>query len=263
LPNELTQATKPNEVWCVDFKGQFRLGNGKYCYPLTITDLYSRFLIACTALENTKGQPALWCFRETFLQYGLPAVIRSDNGSPFASTGLAGLTALSAFWLRLGIRPEKIEPSHPEQNGAHERMHLTLKIETTRPAGGNRLQQQERFDRFRREFNEERPHEALGLCPPASRFTLSERRISGADLPTCAYPLHDLTRVVTSSGHVALSRKDRFFLGHGLAGHPVGLREIRDDYWLISFMHLDLGYFDGRARRFEHSEANERPGCGT
>ena len=143
---ELRQTSAPNEVWGADFKGEFRLGNRRYCYPLTVTDHFSRYLLGCEGLENTKGQPAKAVFEMIFREFGLPDAIRTDNGAPFASTGLAGLTRLSAWWIRLGISLERIEPGHPEQNGRHERMHLTLKQETTRPAADNELQQQERFD---------------------------------------------------------------------------------------------------------------------
>src|SRR5579872_5778564 len=144
----LGRAAAPNDIWATDFKGQFRLGNAKLCYPLTVTDLFSRYIIGCEALENTKAAPAWDVFEMLFSEYGLPSAIRSDNGTPFASPGLAGLTKLSVRWLRLGIRLERIEPAHPEQNGQHERMHRTLKQETTRPAGQNSFQQQERFDAF-------------------------------------------------------------------------------------------------------------------
>jgi transposase InsO family protein len=248
-PSELTKPTKPNEVWCADFKGQFKLGNGRYCYPLTITDLHSRFLVACVALESTKAETARWAFSEAFREYGLPSVIRSDNGCPFASTALAGLSSLSAFWLRLGVRSERIEPAHPEQNGQHERMHLTLKEETTRPAGANLLQQQERFDAFREEFNEERPHEALGQRTPAS-FYLPSERACPIEIPELAYPLHDLTRMVNGCGLVSLRQKV-FFLTTALAGENVGLREVGDGRWLVSYVSLDLGYFDERTRTFK------------
>jgi transposase InsO family protein len=247
--SELTRASAPNEVWCADFKGQFRLGNGQYCYPLTITDLHSRYLIACTALEGTKSGPALWAFEEAFQEYGLPAVIRTDNGVPFASTGLAGLSSLSAYWMRLGVRPERTEPASPQQNGEHERMHRTLKAETTRPAGANLLQQQERFDRFREEFNEERPHEAIGQRPPAELYIPSDRRLS-EELPELMYPLHDVTRLVSVVGHVYLNG-GYFHLTQALAGHDVGLRELEDGRWLVSYTSLDLGYYDPRTGRFE------------
>jgi transposase InsO family protein len=251
-PSKLTAGTVANEVWCADYKGQFKLANGTYCYPLTITDLHSRFLIACTALESTKAEPAMAAFEEAFREYGLPQVIRTDNGCPFASTGLAGFSMLSVRWLRLGIRPERIQPSHPEQNGQHERMHRTLKQETARPAGANLLQQQERFDEFRREFNEERPHEALGLRPPATLYVPSDRSYP-TELPEFTYPLHDLTRTVSSSGMVWIQRRP-VFLARALAGEFVGLREIEDGRWLVSYATEDLGYYDRRTNSFERRD---------
>lgn len=250
-PKGLTQAAAPNDVWCIDFKGQFRMGNGRYCYPLTITDLSSRFLVACTAFDSTKEVGARLGCEDAFREYGLPQVIRSDNGEPFASVGLDGMSSLSVWWLRLGIRPERIKPAHPEQNGQHERMHLTLKLETTRPAGDNLLQQQERFDRFRVEFNEERPHEALEQQPPASQYVPSERRYP-EHLPELLYPLHDFPRLVSSHGTVRLGQVS-YYLSRVLAGEYVGLREVADGRWLVSFMSLDLGYLDERSRKFERA----------
>jgi transposase InsO family protein len=248
-PNALTQAKAANDVWCADFKGQFRLGNGRHCYPLTITDLHSRYLLGCVALDGTSGGPARIAFEEVFRDFGLPSVIRTDNGSPFASTGLAGLTSLSVWWLRLGIALERIEPAHPEQNGQHERMHLTLKRETTRPAGANMLQQQERFDGFQEEFNEERPHEALGLRPPASVYSASSRRYPET-LRELDYPLHDLFCTITQAGAAYLNGR-QFFLSLALRGERVGLREVDDGVWLVSFMSLDLGHFNERTATFE------------
>jgi transposase InsO family protein len=211
-PSPLTLAHACNEVWCVDFKGQFRLGNGRYCYPLTITDLYSRYIIACEALEKPDEASARPVFEMVFRKFGLPKVIRSDNGVPFATRGIAGLSRLSAWWLRLCVQPERIKPGHPEQNGQHERMHRTLKAETTRPAAQNILQQQERFDRFVAIYDEERPHEALGLVTPASIYVPSERAFPDP-LPELQYPLHDLTRTVSASGHIHLfGRRSRLYL---------------------------------------------------
>jgi transposase InsO family protein len=248
-PTELTPATAPNDVWCADFKGQFKLGNGRYCYPLTITDQHSRFLVSCEALEGVRTEGARWVFEEAFRECGLPRVIRTDNGAPFATTALGGLSALSAWWLRLGIRPERIEPAHPEQNGQHERMHLTLKQETTRPAAANALQQQERFDDFKEEFNKERPHEALDQQPPATIYVPSERRYPD-EVPELEYPLHDLARAVGRTGFVQLNRV-KFFLTQALAGQHVGLREVDDGKWLVSYVQLDLGHYDERTQRFE------------
>ncbi|MER9927552.1 integrase core domain-containing protein, partial [Mesorhizobium sp. M0048] len=160
----LSQAAVPNDLWCADFKGEFKLGNGRYCYPLTVTDQASRYLLLAEALEATREAPVIEAFVRLFRERGLPLAIRSDNGVPFASpNGLYNLSKLSVWWLRLGIAIERIKPGNPQQNGRHERMHRTLKQETTRPPGMNALQQQARFDAFISEFNEERPHEALAM----------------------------------------------------------------------------------------------------
>jgi transposase InsO family protein len=246
----LTVAQSPNEVWAVDYKGQFRLGNREYCYPLTATDLASRFILAIEALDGTDEEQAREVFEDVFATYGLPAAIRSDNGIPFASQGLAGLTKLSAWWLRIGIRHERIEPGHPEQNGQHERMHRTLKAETARPARANVLQQQDRFDEFREEFNEKRPHEALDMKRPAEIYKPAERRLPDP-LPELEYPLHDDVLVVGRNGHIRLPRGRQVFLANALVGHPVGLREQLDGAWLVTFAGLDLGTYDARLGKFE------------
>jgi transposase InsO family protein len=246
----LRTAAAPNDIWCADFKGQFRLGSGRYCYPLTITDRFSRYLIRCEALEGTHVETAIAVFDQAFREFGLPTVIRTDNGCPFAAPGLWGLSKLSARWLRLGIWPERIQPAHPEQNGQHERMHLVLKQETTRPAGDNFLQQQERFDTFIEQYNFDRPHEALGQRPPADYFAKSSRQLPDK-LPEPEYPMHDVVRKVNRMGDVRMSKRNRFFLSGVLADEHVGMREIDDGRWLVSFMQLDLGHYDERARRFE------------
>jgi len=246
----LTQPQAPNEVWGVDYKGQFRLGNGRYCYPLTASDLCSRYLLVTEALDGTDEESAHEVFEQAFGEYGLPEVIRTDNGTPFASQGLAGLTKLSAWWLRLGIKHQRTEPAHPEQNGCHERMHRTLKAETTRPAGKNSLQQQERFDAFRREFNEDRPHEALDMQRPAQVYKPSERPLP-APLPELTYPLHDDVLEVSRGGHIRLPRGRHCFLSYALAGQPVGLREQPDGRWLVTFVAFDLGTYDPRNGAFE------------
>lgn len=255
----LTNPGSPNDVWCADFKGQFRLGSGRYCYPLTITDRVSRLLIVCEGLDDTRTEPAQAVFTKAFREYGLPRVIRTDNGSPFASRGLAGLTRLSAWWIRLGIRPERIEPGHPEQNGQHERMHLTLKQETTRPAAAGLLQQQERFDRFRELYNRERPHEGLGQRMPAEVHQNSTQKFPH-DLPELTYPLHDVVRAVARCGHIGLGprRFGQVFLSSALAGERVGLREVEDGRWLISFASLDLGIADVRTKTFEPTPSPRR-----
>ena len=249
--SQLTAAKAPNDVWCADFKGEFRLGDGSMCYPLTITDLHSRYLVACYALESTKTDGAVGVFHDAFREFGLPRVIRTDNGVPFSSTGLAGLSALSVWWMRLGIRPERIEPGQPQQNGQHERMHRTLKQEAARPAAKKILEQQERFYRFAREFNDVRPHEALGLRPPTSVYMSSNTRMPD-ELPKLEYPLHDLIRRVSGSGHVeGFKRRDHFYVSTALRGQRVGLREVAEGRWLVSFMSLDLGHFDESSGRFE------------
>src|SRR4051812_36725797 len=199
----LRRATAPNDVWCIDYKGQFRLGDGTYCYPLTITDQFSRFIVCCEGMGAISDEAAREQCLETFCTYGLPNVMRSDNGVPFASTGLAGLTKLSVLWLRLGIVLERIRPASPQENGRHERMHRTLKQETTRPARTNLLQQQERFDAFVEEFNTQRPHEALDMKRPAEVFVPSQRRCPNT-LPDLDYRGHDDIRLVTPEGLVNL-----------------------------------------------------------
>lgn len=247
---DLRPATAPNALWCADFKGQFRLGDRSLCYPLTVTDRFSRFCIGCEALDGTAVAPSRHVFEMLFDAYGLPDAIRTDNGVPFATTGLRGWSRLSAWWVKLGIRIERIEPGHPEQNGQHERFHLTLKRETTRPAAANALQQQELFDRFLEVFNQERPHEALDMVPPASLYTKSERKLPKQH--ELEYPLHDDTLRVSKSGHINLGgRTKNFYLSSALANEYVGIREIEHDRWLVSFANINLGVCDLRTRRFE------------
>jgi putative transposase len=249
----------PNELWCADYKGQFRLGNGQYCYPLTITDRCSRFLLACEALESIETGSAQATFEAVFREHGLPRCIRTDNGAPFASRGLHGLTRLSAWWWRLGIRHERIEPAHPEQNGQHERMHLVLKQQTTRPAAASLLKQQERFDSFIDEYNDERPHEALGQTPPAQHHAHSPREFPSR-LSELTYPLHDRTCVLSPGGHLRMGgRNSIYFLSTALAGQPVGLREVDDRVWLVSYADLDLGLLDERHHRFQPADAVDAP----
>lgn len=246
----LRTSKAPNDIWCVDYKGQFRLGNGKYCYPLTITDHFSRYLLACEGFEAINGDSARAVFEQLFETYGLPKAIRSDNGAPFASRGLLGLSRLSVFWLKLGIVPERIQPAHPEQNGRHERMHRTLKAETTRPAGATLLQQQERFDRFREEYNEERPHEALNQKCPAKIYRASSRPYRGT--PELNYPLHDRIVRVYPSGHTNVlgRRSGSLFISEALAGENIGVRELEDGRLLLSFAAVDLGHLDPETNRF-------------
>ena len=238
----LSEGLHPNDLWCTDYKGEFMLADRRYCYPLTVTDHASRYLLLCEAMESNAETPAFTAFEHLFQERGLPGAIRSDNGVPFASpNGLFNLSRLSVWWLRLGIRIERIRPGHPQQNGRHERMHLTLKQQTTRPAAANLLQQQAKFDAFREEFNNERPHEALGMKCPAQLYTPSPRPYQG--LPEPYYPFHDRTVVVTSCGRLCLYRK-KINLSTCLAGQAVGIKEVDAGIWLVSFMEYDLGYID-------------------
>ena len=238
----LSQGVAPNDLWCADYKGEFQLGNRSWCYPLTVTDHASRFVLLCEALESTREALAFTAFERLFAERGLPLAIRSDNGVPFASANaLFNLSKLSVWWLRLGISIERIKPGRPQQNGRHERMHLTLKKEATRPPGNNSLQQQQRFDGFVREFNDERPHEALDMRCPAELYAPSLRLYRG--LPELTYPFHDREIIVTTCGRLCLHRK-KINLSTVLAGQRLGIKEVDEGIWLVSFMHYDLGYFD-------------------
>ncbi len=245
----LSVAAAPNALWCADFKGEFKLGNGRYCYPLTVSDQASRYLLLCEALESTREAPVIEAFQQLFRDRGLPGAIRSDNGLPFASpNGLYNLSRLSVWWLRLGIAIERIKPGHPQQNGRHERMHLTLKKEATRPPGLNSLQQQARFDAFLREFNTERPHEALAMRCPAELYSASPRSYEG--LPELQYPWHDRDILVTACGRICMHRK-KINISTVLAGQKLGIKEVDDAIWLVSFMHYDLGYIDLEQRTLQ------------
>jgi putative transposase len=245
----LAATTQPNGLWCADYKGEFLLGNQRYCYPLTISDFASRYLLACEALSTTQERYAFAVFERAFQEYGLPEAMRTDNGVPFASAhALYGLSKLAVWWLRLGIRLQRIAPGHPEQNGRHERMHLTLKQEATRPAAANVLQQQMRFDAFVRRYNHDRPHQALDMATPASRYTASPRLYRGLD--DLAYPFHDWTAVVTRCGRICYQRR-KVNLSQVFAGQTVGVKQTDDHIWLVTFMDYDLGYFDDETCRLE------------
>ena len=238
----LSQAMHPNALWCADFKGEFKLGNREYCYPLTVTDQASRFILMCEALQSTKEAGAFEAFVRLFQERGLPDAIRTDNGLPFASpNGLYNLSKLSVWWLRLGIAIERIKPGNPTQNGRHERMHRTLKAEATRPAGMNSLQQQAKFDEFVRTFNAERPHEALAMKVPADLYKPAARPYEG--LPEIDYPLHDRDVLVTACGRICMHRK-KINISTVMAGQRLGIKEVDDGIWLVTFMTYDLGYID-------------------
>lgn len=237
-----TPATRPNAVWATDFKGWFRTQDGQRCDPLTISDLYSRYVLGCRIVPGQRMEDVRPVFRRVFRWFGLPEVLRVDNGLPFGSHGVAGLSQLSAWWLHLGIRVEFIAPAHPEQNGGHERMHRTLKAETARPPAATLRAQQARFDRWRHTFNRERPHEALGMQRPADRYVRSARRYTEHPAPP-GYPPHYHVRRVKQQG-VIKWRNRRCFIGQALHGMLVGLVEVGEEAYDVYFGALPLGRLD-------------------
>jgi putative transposase len=246
---ELSRPTAANALWCADYKGEFLLGNRRYCYPLTITDVASRYLLTCEALLTTQEKFAFTVFERTFKDFGLPQAIRTDNGVPFASAqALSGLSTLAVWWLRLGIQIERITPGQPQQNGRHERLHLTLKREATKPAAPNVLQQQTRFDDFLTRYNTDRPHQALDMKVPADFYARSPRVYRG--LPDLTYPFHDQTILVTGCGRLCFKGR-KVNLSHVFAGQRVGVTQVDERIWLVTFMHYDLGYFDDQTCRLE------------
>ena len=245
----LSRPTQPHALWCADDKGEFLLGNRKYCYPLTITDVASRYLLTCEALLTTQETFAVTVFARTVKEFGLPQAIRTDNGVPFASAhALYGLSKLAVWWLRLGIHIERSKPGHPQDNGRHERMHLTLKRDATKPAAANVLQQQARFDDFVTRFNTDRPHQALGMKVPADLSTRSGRVYRG--LEELTYPFHDQTIAVTQCGRICFKGR-KVNLSHVFAGQNVGVTQVGERIWLVTFMQYDLGYFDDETCRLE------------
>lgn len=240
----------PNDVWSADYKGQFRTGNGIYCYPLTVTDGFSRYLLGCQALSSTAVAEAKPVFTRLFKEYGLPRRIRTDNGVPFATNTLARLSSLSAWWVRLGILPELIEPGKPQQNGRHERMHRTLKAETTRPAAGSLAAQQRKFNVFREEFNHERPHEALDMHTPAEIYVPSPREMPNK-LPPLEYPDRFEVRYVSANGGIRWKHHAWVNVSSVCIGEYVGLEEIDDGIWNVYFGPLKLGRLDERHMRIE------------
>jgi transposase InsO family protein len=234
----LAAATDPNIVWCTDFKGQFHVGK-KYCHPLTITDAYSRFLLCCDGMEGEHFEPVQRSFERVFREYGLPLRIRSDNGTPFASTSAGGLSSLSIWWIRLGIMPERIQPGKPQQNGRHERMHRTLKQETAKPPQSEWQAQQDAFDHFRHEYNHERPHEALDQEVPASRYQSSPRPFPD-QLGDPEYPDSFIVRRVAKDGKLYYRNLKTKF-SKLLSGQAVGIEEIDDEKWQLWFGPVYLG----------------------
>ncbi len=250
--------TAPNQIWTVDFKGQFRTRNGVYCYPLTIVDHFSRYLLCCHALPNVRGEGVKPHFIRLFRDGGLPNAIRSDNGAPFASNGIHGLNALNVWWLQLGITHQRITPGQPQQNGAHERMHKTLKARATKPPAANRNIQQRVFNTFRHTYNTIRPHEALDDQTPASRWTPSPRTYPERLSPP-AYPAHCEIRRVSNAGTFRL-HSGQHFLSQALNGEHIGLEEVQDGIWNLIYYTTLLGRFDERTNHITGAPSTRR-GC--
>ena len=240
-------ANAPNEVWAADYKGDFRMGDGHRCYPLTVTDAHSRFLICCTGMLAISTEGAMRAMERSFREYGLPDAIRTDNGAPFAAPTALGLTRLNVWWTKLGIVHDRIEPGRPDQNGAHERMHRTMKAETTRPPGRNLVHQQESFDQWREEFDFERPHEALDQRPPAEVYTCSSREMPGR-IPEPEYPGHYEVRRVRRMGTIKLRGRE-IYVSESLAHEQVGLEEVDDGVWAIRFYAREVGRLNERTQQ--------------
>ena len=239
------EGSGPNRMWATDYKGEFRTRDGAKCYPLTVTDLDTRYLLACHGLSSIAHAGAQEVFTVLFREYGLPVAIRSDNGPPFATKAIGGLSRLNVWWTKLGIKHDRIDPGRPDQNGSHERMHRTLKQATLRPPAEDTPEQQDRFDGFRREFNEERPHEALGQETPASRYTRSSREMP-KKLPPPSYEGHCRIRRIRGNGILYFGDR-QYFLSELLIGEDVALEEIEDGVWSIFFYDLLLARLDERA----------------
>ena len=235
---------EPNAVWSADYKGQFRLGNGRLCYPLTISDNYSRYLLGCWALEHPSYEQTQPWFEWSFREYGLPHAMRTDNGAPFAAVTVGGLSRLAVWFIKLGVRPERIEPGQPQQNGRHERMHRTLKEATVAPPRDNYEQQQRAFDRFQNEFDNERPHEAIGQRTPASIYKRSPRRYP-SKIPKVEYDTNTLVRHIHTSGCMKW-KGEAIYVAGNLSGEDIGLRRISEHEWDMRYSFHHLGTFDER-----------------
>jgi transposase InsO family protein len=256
-PPRLGQLTAPqhaNHVWAVDHKGWVHLCDGSRAEPLTITDGFSRYLIEVSATGSTRHDEAKPLFERAFREYGLPEVIRSDNGTPFASTGITGLTALVVWRMKLGIRHERIDPGRPQQNGRHERFHLTLQ-EAMRPAAADRAAQEQRFQSFKRDYNEERPHEALGQVPPASLYRRSPRPMPER-LSEPVYPSDAAVRKVRSNGEIKW-RGDLIHISSALIGEAIAIEETETHQWLVHFFDTPIGVIDPEKRKLRRLAALE------
>lgn len=239
---------RPNDLWTADYKGEFRMRDGWYVYPLTIADHASRYLLGIQGMDGTDGYGAEQVFTRIFREAGLPRAIQTDNGSPFASRGIHGLTELSVWWIELGITPIRIRPSHPEDNGAHERMHRTLKAEAVNPPAGNKGAQQRRFNQFRREYNEERPHETLGQKPPAQQWTPSPRPFPET-IPEPEYPSHFVKLGVSGNGVIFFGGSKPTYISSSLVGKRLGFEETEHGIWSVYFHHVLLGRMVERERK--------------
>jgi transposase InsO family protein len=231
-----------NQTWCGDFKGWFLTGQGERIDPLTVTDAHSRYLLRCQSVEKTNTEQVQAILAAAFREYGMPQTIRTDNGVPFASRAIAGISRLSIYWMKLGIRPERIKPGHPEQNGRHERMHRTLKAETAKPPAANRRAQQKAFDRFRQQFNEERPHEALEQKTPASCYHCSPRLYPDR-IPKPEYDAHMKPKRVYPDG-TFFWKGTQIFISKCLGGEFIGMEQTDDRYWEVHFATFPLARFD-------------------
>jgi transposase InsO family protein len=250
----LSHCQQCNQIWCADFKGWFRTRDGAKCTPLTISDGHSRYLLCCQSVEKTVEELTVKpLFIKTFREYGVPEVMRTDNGTPFASTGLGGLSTLSVWWVRLGIKLERIEPGCPQQNGRHERMHRTLKEATAKPPKADLSTQQKAFDQFRQEYNSERPHEALEQRPPASLYSPSPRSYPERLPEPGGYPDDWQKRVVRKGGQMKWKGRD-ISLGGALWGQEVGLKPVAEGLWAVYFESLELGMFHEQLGRIQRPE---------
>jgi len=242
----LADYAAPNAIWCADFKGHFPVGEAR-CHPLTIMDGFSRYLLRCQALPRPLSGPVQDVFVAAFREFGLPRSIRTDNGAPFSTLAPGGLSRLAVWWIRLGIRPERILPGRPDQNGRHERMHSTLKAETARPPRASWRAQQRCFDAFRHEYNHERPHEALAYATPASQYHPSQRAYP-RPLPEPEYPGHFRVERAYPNGVISF-RETQWYLSNCLAGELVGLEEVDDNRWTVYFGPIALGVLDARGAK--------------
>ena len=256
----MATACEPNAVWCADFKGWFRTGDGRRCDPLTISDAMSRYLLRCEAVAQPDGAHVRPAFEAAFCEFGLPFAIRTDNGPPFASVAAGGLSQLAVWWIKLGVRPERIDPGKPQQNGRHERMHRTLKADAANPPAATLEEQQRRFDDFRAIYNEERPHEALDFATPASLYRAAEHVFPGP-LREPDYPDDCAVRRVRSNGEIKWAG-DLVFISEALVGEPVAIEETEQGEWLVRYAHLELGRIDKSGRLQRRKLPNPAAACG-